>query len=149
RVRACGLKGLARPDVPVERDSIPLHVLAGVPEQDKMTVAGLLRNEPSLWSSYGAWLVVHEPAIWQEIRNMAKQRSEELALDFGPLAEYLHQTGKVKALVTAVGVKEAVEAVGVKEVVQAVGVKEAVEALGVKHLWDELSQQQREELLRL
>src|SRR5262249_10523712 len=50
-------------DLPVERDSLALHLLAGVSEKDRDTVAGLFVGEPQLWSPYGAWLSVSEPAI--------------------------------------------------------------------------------------
>jgi hypothetical protein len=148
-------------ELPVERDSLPLHVLAGVPAEARGTVVGVLKAEPSLWASYGAWLSGNEPAIWQEILAMATQQGQDFTLDLGPLADYLRQGGRLqdiksfleayglKQAVEAVGVKQAVEAVGVKQAVEAVGVKQAVEAVGAEQFWAGLSPEQREELRRL
>ncbi len=119
-------------ELEVERESLPLHVLAGVADADKGTVKTVLQAEPALWPNYGPWLFIHEPALWREISQMATQQQGPLTLDFRPLADYLKETGGLKRFLEEVGVKEAVEAVGVKEVVEAVGVKEAVEAVGVK-----------------
>src|SRR5262249_10297979 len=40
-------------DLKVERDSLALHVLAGVPDAEKKTVTEVLKAEPALWPSYG------------------------------------------------------------------------------------------------
>jgi len=118
----------------VERDSLALHVLAGVPKGAKGTVAEVLKAEPALWPSYGVWLSRNEPAIWQEIVLMAAQNNQSVALDFLPWAEYLKETG---------------DRAGLKSFLEAVGVKEVTDALETKALWDALSPERREELLRL
>jgi hypothetical protein len=142
----------------VERDSLALHVLAGVPDEAKGTVTEALKAEPALWPSYGPWLSLHDRVIWKEVSLMAAQQQQQIPLDFGPLIEYLEETKGMqrfletfgtKRLVEAVGVKEAVEAVGVKRAVEAVGSKQAVEALGIEQFWAGLSPEQREALLRL
>ena len=71
---------------------------------------------------------------------MAAQHAEKLNLDYQPLIDFLRQTGDLKRFVEAVGVKQAVEAIGVKQ---------AVEAIGLKQVWENLSEQERQELLRL
>jgi len=157
-------------ELAVDRDSLPLHVLAGVPEQARSTVATVLAADPSLWPNYGAWLSGKEPSIWQEILHMAAKKSKAHVFDLGPLADYLRQGGRledikslieafgvkkaveavgVKKTVEAVGVKKTVEAVGVKQALEAVGVKQALEAVGAKDFWAGLSPEQREELRRL
>jgi hypothetical protein len=145
-------------ELEVERDSLPLHVLAGLADADKGTVKAVLQAEPALWPNYGPWLFIHEPALWREISQMATQQEGPLTLDFRPLADYLKETGGlkrfledvgIKEAVEAVGVKQAVEAVGVKEAVEAVGVKQAVEAVGLEQVWAALSPEERERLRRL
>jgi hypothetical protein len=139
-------------DLRVERDSMPLIVLAGVPEAEKGTITEVLKAEPALWRSYGAWLARCEPAIWQEIVLMAAQKNQAIALDFDPLAEYFRATGDtagLKSFLKAVGVKQAIEAFGVAQAVEAVGVKQVMDALETKEVWEALSPERREELRRL
>ena len=89
-------------DIPVERDSLPFHVLAGVPEKDVSTVANLLRSEEKLWPRFGAWLAVYDPATWQEIQSMSRAKlAEEGKLDYGPLIDYLRQSGDTKRPLSA------------------------------------------------
>ncbi len=114
----------------VERDSLPLHVLAGVPDEEKGTIKDVLKAEPALWVNYGAWLAVNEPAIWKEITLMAAGQGQRTP-DFGSLIDFLKQTGSVNRFL------------------EKIGVKEAIEALGVEQIWAGLSPEQREELLRL
>jgi hypothetical protein len=116
-------------ELPLERDSIALHVLAGVPDEQKHTIADVLKAEPALWPNYGAWLILNEPAIWQEISLMAAQ--PQRPLDFGPLVEYLKKTD------------------GLKRLIEAVGVKEVMDALKPEQMWEALSAERREELLQL
>jgi hypothetical protein len=118
----------------VERDSMALHVLAGVPEAAKSTIVEVLKAEPALWPSYQPWLSLREPAIWQEISLMAAQQGQLAPLDLRPLAEYIKTTGDLSTL---------------KSLLEAFGVKKTVEALGVEQIWAGLSPEQREELVRL
>jgi len=127
-------------ELPVHRDSLALHLLAGVPEAEQRTVTDVLKAEPALWPSYGAWLAHREPAIWQEIVRMAAQNNQTIPWNYTPLAEYLRETGD------RAGLKSFLEAVGVKQAMEAVGVRRALEEMGV---WAELSPEQREKLERL
>jgi hypothetical protein len=122
-------------ELQLERDSMALHVLAGVPEAGKKTITDILKTEPTLWPAYGAWFSINEPTIWQEIALMAAQHHQTVKRDFLPLAESILETSDMAALksfLEAVGLKRAFEAAGVKQAVEAVGVKQAVEAVGVK-----------------
>jgi len=118
-------------ELEVERDSLPLHVLAGIADADRGAVKEVLQAEPTLWPNYGPWLFIHEPALWREISQMATQQQDPLALDFRPLADYLKETG------------------GLKRFLEDVGVKEAVEAVGLEQVWAALSPEERERLRRL
>jgi hypothetical protein len=120
-------------ELPVEHDSLPLHVLAGVPKAQHGIVTAALKAEPALWPNYGPWLSLREPAIWQEVFLMASQHQAPPVLDFRPLADYLKQTGDLESM---------------KSLIEAVGVKQAVEAVGLEQLCAGLSPEQRQELLR-
>ena len=75
-----------------------------------------------MWPRYGAWLGSREPAIWQEIMQMAAQQGQQIVIDFGPLAEYLKQTE---------------------------GFDRFLDSVGAEQFWAGLSPQKREELLRV
>jgi hypothetical protein len=129
-------------ELAVERDSLPLHVLAGVPEAARATVVEALKAEPSLWPNYWTWLSANEPAIWQEIVAMVAKQAKGVAPKLGPLADYLRQGGRLE------DVKAFLDALGAKRVVEAVGADQLVEAVGAERFWAELSPELREELLR-
>jgi hypothetical protein len=108
-------------DLEIERDSLPLHVLAGVPDEDKGAVAEVLKREPRLWPSYGSWLSAHDPAIWQEITHMAAQQGEHITYD-------------------PVGFKQVLEAMGPDTVLETI--------LGMEHFLARVSPEKREKLRR-
>ncbi len=102
-------------------------------------------------ATYGPWLALTDPALWQEIILMAARKGKAKKYDMTVLAEMVLETGSldpIKQFVEMVGVKKAVEAVGVKKAVEAVGAEQVVDALGVEEFLAALSPQQREELLR-
>jgi hypothetical protein len=121
-------------ELEVERDSLPLHVLAGVPEAQRGIVTAALKAEPALWPNYGPWLSLCEQAIWQEVLLMASQQQGPPVLDFRPLADYLKQTGDLESM---------------KSLIEAVGANRVVEAVGPEQFWAALSPEQRERLRRL
>jgi hypothetical protein len=98
----------------VERDSMPLHVLAGVPEDQRGTIAEILKAEPGLWSSYSAWMYVNEPEIWEEIAQMAAKRKKP-PVDYGPLIKYMEETNDVKRFLETMGAEQALAAFGEEE----------------------------------
>ena len=106
----------------VERDSMALHVLAGVPDQEKGIIVEALKAEPGLIASYAEWLFAREPAIWKEISLMAARQQQQAPVDYNLMAENLKSIG---------------------------GLNPFLEALGTEGLWAALSPRQREEMCRL
>jgi hypothetical protein len=127
-------------ELTVERDSLVLHILAGVPDQARGTVTEALKAEPALWKNYGGWLATYQPAIWQEIYRMATEQEQKVALDFGPLVAYLKEANELKRFMEAVGIKEAIAVVGADQ---------TVEAMPAEQIWAAASPEKREELLRI
>ncbi len=117
-------------ELTVERDSMALHVLAGVPEGQHQPILDALKAEPALRPSYGAWLSSRMPSVWKEFLLMVP---EQEALDLAPFAEYLKETHQVQRMVAAVGVQQTFE---------------ALEALGLDKALADLSPEQRERLSR-
>jgi hypothetical protein len=143
-------------ELAVERDSLPLHVLAGVSdEQGQRMITDVLKAEPALWPNYGGWIMGNYPAIWQEITLMTAHQDQGFHYNPGPLAEALRETGGLKDFIERAGIKASVEAVGIKAVIEAVGIKPVIEAigpqrvlaaLGVDEIVAGLSPEQREQL---
>jgi hypothetical protein len=149
--------------VPVDRDSLPVHVLAVEPEEHKRELGRVLERNLDLWPAYGPWLASAFPALAKEITQMGRTKSKKFAFDFRPFIQevgwkaIIEQTGLksfvkevgLKPLVKEVGVKPLVEEVGLKSLVEEVGVEPLVKEIGVEQLLDRLSPEQRQELERL
>jgi hypothetical protein len=58
--------------LPVDEDSLPLHVVGKEPPEIEKAVADLLVGQPALWRQYGGWLAGLHPRIWEEVRRMAR-----------------------------------------------------------------------------
>jgi hypothetical protein len=101
-------------ELPVERDSMALHVLAGVPEDQRGTITEVLKAEPALWSSYGAWLELKEPQIWQEISQMGTKKKLP-PVDYGPLIAYMKETNDINRFMEVIGVDQILAAIGEEE----------------------------------
>src|SRR5208282_4855299 len=54
-------------DLPVEVDSLPLHVVGREPLATERQVAQLVLEQPALQKLYGGWLATLHPAAWKEI----------------------------------------------------------------------------------
>ncbi len=102
-------------EVQVEHDSMPLHVLAGVPEGERSTIAKILMAEPALLSYYGAWMQAKELQIWQEIMQMSTKKKLP-PLDYGPMIEYMKEnTNEFRRFLETAGVKQTLAAIGEEE----------------------------------
>jgi hypothetical protein len=123
-------------ELAVERDSLPLHVLAGVPEQARNTVASVVAADRALQNTYAGWLFVNEPLIWEEVLRMAGQQEKEAVLS-------------LRGLVDLLRLHPGCQVTDFKEFVEAYGLKQAVEAVGTEEFWAGLSPEQRADLRRL
>ncbi len=101
-------------ELQVERDSMPLHLLAGVPDTAKGVIAEALKAEPALWSYYGAWIHLKEPEIWKEITQMSAKKKLP-AVDYVPLIEYMEETNDVKRFMEALGAERTLAAFGAEK----------------------------------
>jgi hypothetical protein len=101
-------------ELQVERDSMALHVLAGVPRDQRKTIVEVLKAEPALWTHYGAWIELKEPEIWQEISQMASKK--KLVEDYGPFIAILKETNNLKRFLEGIGAEQALAAFGEEEI---------------------------------
>src|SRR5205823_13279570 len=111
-------------DLPVEEDSLPLHVVGIEPPAVERQVAEFVVGQPKLLARYGGWLAGLHPEVWKEVEAMARTAKRELKIDLRPAIESL-------------GIRRVLEQVGVDRVIEAlreVGADRVIEALGEKEV---------------
>ena len=106
-------------DLPVDQDSVPLHLVGKEDSAAERAVARFLAESPALWHLYGSWLALLHKTSWEEVRDMARA-TKELKFDLRPLIEHL-------------GLKEVIRQLGLKQVIDEVG-QERVVAEALEHL---------------
>ncbi|HMC63416.1 MAG TPA: hypothetical protein VKI65_00600 [Gemmataceae bacterium] len=122
-------------DLPVEEDSLPLHVIGHEPPATELEVARLVMQQPQLEQLYGGWLATLHPEVWEEVEVMARTARRRFTIDLRPAIEHL-------------GVKTVIEQVGLERVIEQVGEKEIVRQIGIDRILASLSAAERRELKR-
>jgi hypothetical protein len=113
-------------DLPVERDSVPLHLLGKEPLPNTPALAHLLGSQPDLLALYGSWILATHPALVEEIRHMGRAKKPPFTIDLNRL----------------------VDEVGWDEVIRQLGIDRIVNEIGIDGLLARLTPDQRQELLR-
>jgi len=149
-------------DLPVEEDSLPLHLVGREPRATEREVARLVVEQPELQARYGGWVASLHPAAWKEVEAMARSAGRGLQIDLRPAIEMLglervlEQVG-IDRVIEAVGIGRVIEAVGIDRVIDEVGPdrvlerlgdKEVVRRMGLDRLLASLSAAERRELKR-
>jgi hypothetical protein len=140
-------------ELPVERDSVPVHLLVKEPLETARQVAQVLQTNQDLWTVYGPWLATMNPALWEEVRQMGRKKSQGPVFDFEPVIAYwglgqlIKQIG-LERVIEEVGVKRVIEEVGAKRVVDELGVERVVAEVGLDALVAGLTPEQRQQLKR-
>jgi hypothetical protein len=112
-------------NVPVEHDSVPLHILASEPLENELALARLLIQQPMLFELYGHFLGSLHPETLKELKAMARTASKEPKFHVKPLIEWM-------------GIKEVIDQVGLERVIDEVGVKRVIDEVGANRLIDEM-----------
>jgi hypothetical protein len=76
-------------DLPMEQDSLPLHIVGREPLATERQVAQLVVAHPALQELYGGWVATLHPTAWKEAEIMARATGKGLKFDFGPAIETL------------------------------------------------------------
>jgi hypothetical protein len=140
-------------DLPVEEDSLPLHLVGREPLATERQVARLLMEQRELQERYGGWLASLHPAAWREVEAMASTAGRKVKLDLRPAIEYLgldrviEQVG-LDRVIQQVGLERVIDRVGLERVIEQVGVKGVVKQIGMERLLASLSPAERRELKR-
>src|SRR5712691_11694080 len=122
-------------DLPVEADSLPLHVVGKEPAATERAVARLVLEEPRLQQLYGGWLASLHPTAWKEVEAMARATGRRLLFDIRPAVESL-------------GLDHVIEQVGIDRVLEQLGDKEVARRIGLERWLATLSPAERRELKR-
>jgi hypothetical protein len=117
--------------VPVERDSVPVHLLTPEPIEETGQLVQVLRANQDLLALYGPWLATSHPALWEEVTRMGRKKEKGLSFDLGPLIE-------------KVGIAEVIKQFGLERVT-----REVVAEKGLPWFVGQLTPEQREQLKRL
>ena len=125
--------------LPVDRESVPLHLVSREPRERELELARQVVMQPGFWKTYGPWLAYLHPEILKEVQAMAKTAEIKLDLDLD-----------IRPLIAQLGVPTIVHQMDVKAVVDALGMdaKAVVDALGVEQILSSLTPEQREEFKR-
>ncbi len=122
-------------ELPVEEDSLPLHLIGrGRPEVER-GVAEFLATRQLLWERYGGWLASLHQEAYKEVVNMAKTSKR----GFNP---------SLDAVIETMGMDWVIEHVGLKRVLDQAGMRRVLDEVGVDKLAAALTPQERLELLR-
>ena len=122
--------------VPVERESVPLHLVGEESPVIEPALARVIVDEPGFWELYGSILGVLHPSIWKEAKRMATAKRKTRGLDFRPFVEQ-------------VGLEKFLESFEIGTLIDMVGPKKIVKALGVKQFLANLSTEEKQQLKEL
>jgi hypothetical protein len=131
-------------DLPVEEESLPLHVIGKEPPATERAVAQLVGGHTELQLLYGGWLASLHPAAWKEVEIMARATRRGLFIDLRPAIEMLGMDEVIRQM----GVERVIEHIGAKELVKQIGSKELVKQIGIDKFLANLSPAERRELKR-
>jgi hypothetical protein len=149
-------------DLPVERDSLPLHVLGRESLETELAVARVVAAEPALLRTFGEWVTGFHPAAKEEMWAMARTKSREFKFYLEPfielmgIEEVIRQLGPErlidqlgpKRLIEQLGPKRLIEHLGPERVLELMGPDKLVEKKGVDWFLAKLTPAQRRELKR-
>jgi hypothetical protein len=122
--------------VPVERESVALHLAGEESPNIEEALARVIVEEPGYWELYGSLLGALHPNIYEEANHMATTKGKRGDLDLRPFIE-------------KVGLQKYLAAVEVGELIDAFGPKKLARELGMKRYLASLNAEERRQLKEL
>jgi hypothetical protein len=123
-------------EVPVDRDSLPVHVLGREPLETAREVAQTAMAQADLWPIYSRWLATLFPPLWEELLDMARRMGRDPVIDLRPVVDRL-------------GLSEVIRQVGPRRVIEHLGMQEIMAEMGLDWLLAQMTPAQRRNLKRL
>jgi hypothetical protein len=121
-------------DLPVEPDSLPMHLIGRESQEREREVGEFLLRHPALWREYGGFLAALHPKVWKEVEAMAKTRQRGFVFDLEPLVQ-------------TVGLKKLLDVFGDERVVEQLGAARVAKLLGQEKFLSQLSAEERRQLI--
>jgi hypothetical protein len=131
-------------DLPVEEDSLPLHLVGREPLATELEVARLVLGQPELQARYGGWAASLHPAAWKEMEAMARTAGKALTVDFRPAIETLG----LDYVLEQVGIARVIEQIGPDRMLAELGDKVVAKRMGLERYLATLSPAERRDLKR-
>jgi hypothetical protein len=126
---------LSARDARVEEDTVPLWLIEGDPPP--RALGELVVQREDLLVRYASWMMGLQPALWQEVRAMARTKN---IIDWEAVA----RTGEdVAEIVRFIPPEQVVKVLGLDKVIEAAGAEKALDAL-----LTQLSPEQLQEMLK-
>ena len=140
-------------DLPVNEESLPLHVVSKGPHATELSVARFVLERPALRKMYEQWVYMLHKQAWREVRAMAHAVDDEVPIDVKEVAEYIgvHRLVKelgLKRVIAEVGADQVVAELGLDRVIAEVGLDRVIAEVGLDRVIGSLTPAQRRELKR-
>lgn len=136
---------VSRDGLPVDRESVPLHLVTAEPLEREKALAREVAHQPGFWELYGPWLAHLHANVLEEARQMVRSLGTEPSMDLRPLIEMVG----AKEVLNQMGVQKVVELVGPEQLVELIGPKQFVELVGLEKLIEILTPEEVEKLKQL
>jgi hypothetical protein len=135
---------VSRDGLPVDRESVPLHLVTEEPLERVQALARELVRQPGFWETYGGWLAQLHPNFWQELQQMIREMGTEPNLD---LRRVIDLVG-LKQVIDQVGLKQVIDQVGLQRVLETVEPGQVIAVMGLDWYLAQLTPEQLQELKR-
>jgi hypothetical protein len=145
-------------ELPVDDESLPLHVLADEPPAREREVGQFLTATQERLAAYGGVFSVFHQATWREVETMAQRRQRTLTIDISPLVETLglreviRQIGE-ENVIRQIGEENVIRQIGKEKVIRQIGeeqvLREVMGRVDVQTIRDNLTPAKRRQLKRL
>ncbi len=97
-------------ELPVEPDSVPLHLLAHETGQTRLAVSAVVTDNKRLWALYGGLLATFLPEVYKEVEQMARKKKMLDVLGLRPIFKSLPRQEAITEILKELDAKEVVVA---------------------------------------
>ena len=125
-------------DLPVDDDSLPLHVLAAEPPAREREVGEFLTATDERLAAYGGAFSVFHRATWREVETMAERKRRAPLIDISPLVETLG----LREIIRQIGEEEVIRQIGEQELIRRIGEEEVIRQIGKQKVIHQIGEEQ-------
>jgi hypothetical protein len=130
--------------VPVDRETVPIHLVGEESPEIDRALAAVIVEEPGFWERYGPLLNVLHPSVWREATRMARSRGKGPVFNLRPLIE---EVG-LDQVVAQIEFDQLAKEIDLRKLVETIGPKRFRKEVGTRWLLSDMSEKERQELLR-